>query len=269
MDVLRTYCTVLSLPEAVRRMRSGSLPARAACVTFDDGYANNLEVALPILDAKGLTATIFIAVEAIRRGIMWNDLIIEAVRVASGTLDLSVLNRDALDLSAAPERSSIIDALLNELKYLSLERRWEVALEFYRRNARADAPRLMLQQSQLAEVAARGHDVGAHTISHPILKGLSAEHARAEIGDSRQWLSEVVGTAPRSFAYPNGRPGRDFDASHVAMVRDAGFDLAVTTSWGCGTQRSDVYQLPRIAPSELSSGWVAARLARNYLLHAD
>jgi hypothetical protein len=52
-------------------------------------------------------------------------------------------------------------------------------------------------------------------------------------------------------------------------VRAAGFELAVSTSWGCATHRSDMYQLPRCTPWELSSRWFPARLAKNYLLHAD
>ena len=127
---------------------------------------------------------------------------------------------------------------------------------------------MMLRDAQVAELARRGHDVGAHTIKHPILKELSAERAREEITASGRWLTDVIGAAPKSFAYPNGRPGRDYDASHVAMVRDAGFELAVSTSWGCARRSSDVYQLPRCTPWELSSRWFPLRLAKNYAMRA-
>jgi peptidoglycan/xylan/chitin deacetylase (PgdA/CDA1 family) len=127
----------------------------------------------------------------------------------------------------------------------------------------------MLSDAQVAQIAARGHDVGAHTINHPILRELPPDEARAEITASRRWLAEVIGQAPRSFAYPNGRPNLDYDREHVAMVREAGFDLAVSTSWGCATRRSDKYQLPRCTSWELSSRWFPARLAKNYLMHAD
>ena len=52
------------------------------------------------------------------------------------------------------------------------------------------------------------------------------------------------------------------------MVREAGFELAVSTSWGCATRRADIYQLPRCTPWELSSKWFSMRLAKNYLLNA-
>jgi peptidoglycan/xylan/chitin deacetylase (PgdA/CDA1 family) len=263
MDVLKRYCTVLALPDAVARLKAGTLPARAASITFDDGYANNLDVALPILEQRGLTGTVFIAVEAIQRGIMWNDLVIEGVRAAGDTLDLSALDKPSRSL-AGVDRFALISELLMQLKYLPLERRWDLALRFHRDNSHRDPPRLMLREEQVAELARRGHDVGAHTIKHPILKELQAANAREEIAASGRWLHDVLGAAPRSFAYPNGRPGRDYDASHAAMVKEAGFELAVSTAWGCATGASDPYQLPRCTSWELSSRWFALRLARHY-----
>ncbi len=269
MDVVRKYCRVLPLPEAISRLRQGTLPARAACVTFDDGYENNLSVALPILEQRGMTATVFIAVDAIRSGIMWNDLIVEGVRAAAQAVDMSVLDQPPLEIHGAADRPRIIAELLNRLKYLPLEQRWNVATQFFAANSATEVPRLMLREEQVRELATRGHDVGAHTLSHPILKELSPERAGVEISESGRWLREVTGRAPRSFAYPNGRPNRDYDATHVAMVRAAGFELAVSTSWGCATRRSDMYQLPRCTSWELSSRWFPARLAKNYLMHAD
>jgi peptidoglycan/xylan/chitin deacetylase (PgdA/CDA1 family) len=268
VDVLRRYCRVLPLPEAIERLQSDTLPPCAACITFDDGYANNLAVALPILEQRGLTATVFIAVDAIRRGVMWNDLVIESVRAARSTIDLSPLGQPPLEFADAA-RAAVIADLLGRMKYLPLARRWQLALELFSKNARGDHPRLMLSDAEVAAMAARGHDVGAHTIHHPILRELPADEARAEIVESGRWLAEVTGKAPRSFAYPNGRPNRDYDRTHVEMVRAAGFDLAVSTSWGCATRRSDRYQLPRCTPWELSARGFAARLAKNYLMHAD
>jgi peptidoglycan/xylan/chitin deacetylase (PgdA/CDA1 family) len=265
MDILSTYCRVLPLPEAVRRLRSGELPPRAAAITFDDGYANNLDVALPILEARGMTATIFIAVDAIRRGIMWNDLVIEAVRAAERVVDTADSGLPPIDLATTP-RAAAVNLLLDKLKYLPLEQRWALASELQRVNARAAAPRLMLQETQISAIAQRGHDLGAHTVNHPILKELAPEEAEHEIRDSGRWLQEVTGRVPRSFAYPNGRPQRDYDASHAAMVKAAGFELAVSTAWGCAGSGSDVYQLPRCAPWAMESKLFPLRLAKLYML---
>ena len=58
-----------------------------------------------------------------------------------------------------------------------------------------------------------GFDIGAHTVNHPILATQSADEARFEVQASRDWVARVTGAAPVSFAYPNGRPGRDYDDS--------------------------------------------------------
>src|SRR6185436_8358647 len=79
MDVIRATCTVLPLSAAVEQLYSGSLPERATCITFDDGYANNLTMAAPILQARGLPATVFVATSFLNGGRMWNDTVIESV----------------------------------------------------------------------------------------------------------------------------------------------------------------------------------------------
>ena len=65
-------------------LERGSLPARALAITFDDGYADNATVALPILRRLGLPATFFVATGFLDGGRMWNDTVIEAVRGAPG-----------------------------------------------------------------------------------------------------------------------------------------------------------------------------------------
>ena len=71
---------VLPLDEAAARLEAGSLPPRAAAITFDDGYADNATVALPALQRAGLSATFFIATSFLDGGRMWNDTVIESVR---------------------------------------------------------------------------------------------------------------------------------------------------------------------------------------------
>jgi len=268
LDVLGYYCRILPLPEAVRRLREGTLPSRAVCITFDDGYENNLSVALPILEQRGMTATVFMAADAIDRGIMWNDLLIEAMRRAGASAGYREFGIAESPDPALPEAARII-RVLQQVRYEPLERRWEIAAAFYQKVAGGSMPRLMLTQSQVREINRRGHDVGAHTINHPILKGLGTEAAHREIAGSYAWVAEVTGRPPVSFAYPNGLPGRDYDESHAALAREAGFELAVSTRWGCATSRSNAYHLPRCSPWGVRSWTYPVRLARTYLLESD
>jgi hypothetical protein len=67
----------------------------------------------------------------------------------------------------------------------------------------------------------------------------------------------------RLFAYPNGKPGRDYSREHVDMVRELGFEAAVSTAWGVGHAASDPYQLPRFTPWDKTPGRFALRLLHN------
>ena len=69
----------------------------------------------------------------------------------------------------------------------------------------------------------------------------------------------------RNFAYPNGRPGTDYDDRHVAMVKDAGFASAVATRQGVALGEDDSYQLPRFGPWRESGARFGLRLARMFL----
>jgi peptidoglycan/xylan/chitin deacetylase (PgdA/CDA1 family) len=248
------YCHVLPVCEAVRMLREGSLPPRAACITFDDGYANNHDVAMPILLRRGLPATVFVTVDAVERGVMWNDLVIEAVRLRASRAN-----------AAVPE----IGAVLEKLKYLPLEDRWNAAAELYREAGGRSPPRLMMTPEMVRAMARAGFEIGAHTVNHPILKRQPPEEARREIELSHSWLTELLGVPPVSFAYPNGRPGRDFDQTHARMVQEAGFESAVSTEWGCASTRSNLFALPRLVLWDRTATRFWARLlgtyARSYL----
>ena len=87
---LRRWFNVIPLDEAVQALSRRELPARALAITFDDGYADNHEVALPILLKHGLPATFFIATGFLDGGRMWNDTVIESLRhCKAARLDLS------------------------------------------------------------------------------------------------------------------------------------------------------------------------------------
>ena len=101
MALLRRHCHPLPLRAAIAGLAEGSLPARAVAVTFDDGYADNASVALPILGRHGIPATFFITAGYLDGGRMWNDSIIETIRRATATsLDLTDLGLGRVELDS-------------------------------------------------------------------------------------------------------------------------------------------------------------------------
>ena len=83
MQVLSASFNVVDLGEAVSMLENRELPGGSVAVTFDDGYRNNFEQAMPILQKYGLPATFFVATGFLEDGCMWNDKIIEAIRACT------------------------------------------------------------------------------------------------------------------------------------------------------------------------------------------
>jgi peptidoglycan/xylan/chitin deacetylase (PgdA/CDA1 family) len=241
--------SILPLAEAVDRLYARTLPSAALSITFDDGYADNLVVAAPVLRKHNASATLFIATGYLDGGTMWNDVVIAAIRSATRPdIDLSGLRLGTFRLSSIEARRRAIDRILAELKYRPFAVR--------ERDARAilDIAGVQLPVSPMMTsdgvrgLSHLGIDIGAHTVSHPILARTSKEEAWREITESKQALERLSGRAVRLFAYPNGRPGDDYGIEHVTMVREAGFEAAVSTGWGAASPASDAMQLPRFTP---------------------
>jgi len=263
VDAIHATFNVLPLAEALALRSEGRLPPRAVSITFDDGYANNAEVALPILTRRGLRATFYIATGYLNGGRMWNDSVIEAVRLAS-RLDLTDLRLGNHLLPGVVERRKAIDEILEALKYRELDERVSIAAEIARRAGLAPESELMMSDDQVRKVAEAGMEIGAHTVSHPILTRIDRMAAKREIEESKRRLQQVTGVKVSTFAYPNGRPGKDYGREHVEIVRDAGYASAVTTAWGCVTSDASPYELPRISPWGATRFRYLLRIARSY-----
>jgi peptidoglycan/xylan/chitin deacetylase (PgdA/CDA1 family) len=121
----------------------------------------------------------------------------------------------------------------------------------------------MLTRDQVRDLCGAGVEIGAHTCGHPILASLNLPESDCEIRESKERLEELVPQDVRLFAYPNGRPGIDYHASHVAQVKRAGFLAACSTQSGVVSPTSDQWQLPRFTPWDTSP----ARFLGRLLLH--
>ncbi len=252
MGWVQRWFQVLPLATAVQQLAAGTLPARALAITFDDGYADNASQALPVLQHYGLCATCFVASGYLDGGRMWNDSVIESVRRTRHLqLDLREAQLGTFNLRTQAQRRHAIDTLLKAIKYLPGKVRLQAVDQVVQAADVLLPRRLMLHSEQLPLLQASGMHIGAHTVSHPILAQCDAAQAGWEIAHSKRMLEDRLGGEPVTlFAYPNGKPGTDFYASHVAMARAAGFTAAVSTAPGAAAVGSDLLQLPRYTPWE-------------------
>ena len=263
MELLANCFNVLPLHDAISALAAGSLPPRAVCITFDDGYRSIHDLALPVLKELDLPATVFVTTGHMESGNMWNDKIIEALRrMPDGELDLRKHGLNTYTLGKVDERKHVLHALIEKSKYLPSNARTVLVQELSELDKNVKAPSLMLTRQMVAKLAEEGIEIGGHTINHPILTRMDDDQARHEISACKQQLEEITGKPVRFFAYPNGKVGVDFDARHAQMVKEAGYAGAFTTAIGAATKEHDPDQMPRSRPWDKSQFMYALRLLR-------
>jgi len=249
MRMLAGNFEMISLEEALSRREAGRLNGRTISVTFDDGYADNYEVALPVLEEFKVPGTFFVASKFIDGGRMWNDSIIETFRrLPAGQCEVADEQPHVFDLGDWASRRDAADQMITAWKHLPPGQR-QTRVDKFSRNVPDLPADLMLSKSQLRALAdSPMATIGGHTRSHPILASLSDEQARREIEGGKDELEEWIQQDISLFAYPNGKAGRDFHAIHADIVREAGFSAAVTTDWGTLNASADCYLIPRFTP---------------------
>lgn len=264
---IKGWCNVLPLDHAVASLKAGTLPARAACITFDDGYADNFKVALPILQRHGLAATFFIATGFLDGGRMWNDSVIESIRLTQ----LPILRLDDLfgagfagvPVVTASEKSAAIGAIIGLVKYRPVSERASIIEQLAERSLARLPVDLMMTSTEVRAMRQAGMQIGAHTVSHPILARLDPLVARAEIGESKRVLEKLLDERVGLFAYPNGKPDADYNVQSASIVRELGFDAAFSTRWAASRADTDIFQIPRFTPWDRTRWRFGARMLAN------
>lgn len=231
--LLAETCHPIGWPELAASLRGAPLPPRPVLVTFDDGYRSLLELALPVLAEFSIPAVVFVTTGPIaERRLFWFD----ALARARG--------------EAAVERAKELP-----------EAGWRQVAAESAAPALPGDPCAPLTVEELQELAgAPGITIGGHTVGHPILSRLAGAAQEEEIAGGRRQLVEWTGSPVEPFAYPNGRPGLDYDADTVARVAAAGFTAAFSTRAGFAAGIGERHELQRFL---MLSGIPAAELAHN------
>lgn len=260
----------LPLDEAVERMQRGSLPSRAAAITFDDGYAEWFEHIVPLLSAHGVPATFFITSNQLgKKEPFWHERIAHAVAArAPGKLPtgfdwgrVEIGSRDA-------DIANTIVAVQEKLKYQPLAER-EAAIALLEDGIARNEAFRPFTAADIIRLRDAGFQIGGHSRNHPILSRCTPAEALDEIGGCKEELEGILRQPVTQFAYPNGRPGCDFRAEHIRLVRQAGYRLAVTTAPGAARATTDPFQLPRFTPWARSNWRSALQIIHNMRVKAD
>ena len=270
METLAEYFNVISLAEGVERLQAGTLAAGSVCITFDDGYRDNVDVALPILDALDLPATFFVATGYLGNGIMWNDVIIESMRKTSlQQLDLREFDFGIQAINTESQRIQVVDMLLGKWKYKTVKERDQLARRLQELAEVKLDQRIMMTEQEVKELSNAGMEIGGHTINHPILAVTELSEAIKQIRDCKRELETIINKPVRFFAYPNGRIGKDYLNEHLTAVKEAGYLAALTTNDGYISHDADLYELPRVSVNHTSKFKFGASLARGYVQYGS
>lgn len=240
---------VLPIEEALERLRDGTLPDRAAVLTFDDGTRNLATNAAPVLRDLGLPAAIFVVTAPMGTGeALWPDRLWLAFANTKETeIDLSSIGLGTPSLQGVAERGAACEAAVARLKtFPDAERLEHVDSLVAALGAEIDAyggPFQMLSWDEARELADGGLiSIYPHSATHPILSLCPDDKVRAEITESCAALERQLGRRPTVFAYPNG----DFDERAKEALRHNGVTWALATTKGFANADSDPLALPRI-----------------------
>lgn len=266
VQTMSEIAKVVPLEYAVNKMMRQKGDKPMCAITFDDGYPNWLSDVVPVLEELSLPATFFISSGQLSGHPLWNERIINAisftkkhsVTLESGSLKLKIENLE--ELRGRVEAGIVLD---KAMKYLPMNERMELIqqLESALNVEARRAPRMELED--IKAIHSKGFDIGSHSINHPILSLSHEKEARLEIEESKSELEAIISDRVNLFAYPNGQANKDYQAAHVEMVRQAGYEAAFTTEHGVASIGVDRYQIPRFTPWGPSREKVIAQSIRN------
>jgi peptidoglycan/xylan/chitin deacetylase (PgdA/CDA1 family) len=227
LELLQSLGRIVPLRDIARAKGNGLTVA----ITFDDGYADNVLAAAPLLEQHDAPATVFVVAAAVGspRAFWWDRL------AAVVGLPEYWQHWERLRVLRAPRIEEELEALA----------------------APATTEGRPLSEDELAGLGKGPLEIGAHTLTHPSLPALGPEEQRAEIAGSRERLEELTGRPLESFAYPYG----DYDRTTVRLVKRSGFRTACTIHENRLTRLSSPFLLPRFPVRDWPADELERRLA--------
>jgi peptidoglycan/xylan/chitin deacetylase (PgdA/CDA1 family) len=280
LDVLKQVATPVPLESLTGADARRRLPPRSVAVTFDDGYADFLHEAAPLLESKAVPATLFVTTGNLGtdREFWWDEL--ERLLLRPGTLpplleiqiggeehrwelcearhfsdeDARACRRTRSSTARAGTRHALFHSVYTRLfplaegerrRTLALLRAWTGDPGIHRADFRSLTP------GEVAAVSRSGLvEIGAHTVNHPALSAHSIAAQRAEILESKKTLEEILGHSVTSFSYPHG----EYTPDTLALAREANLRRACTVKTGRVTRHTPPLELPRFPVED----WTAA-----------
>jgi peptidoglycan/xylan/chitin deacetylase (PgdA/CDA1 family) len=236
-DLRRSGIELISLDEMHRRMTEGDFTRRFVCLTFDDGYRDNLQWAYPILKEAGVPFAVYVPTSfPDRLGELW-WLVLEAVISRNNRIGLVIDGHDRkFDCKTIAEKRALYDEIYWWLRSRPSEAEMRGILRnlaaYYHVDIAAFCEELCMTWTEIAQLASDPLvTIGAHTVNHPALAKLSKDAVRSEMDLSRSVIEAALSVRPEHLSYPYGDRG-SAAAREFEVAAELGFKTAVTTRPG-------------------------------------
>ena len=282
----------MPLSELVRDLPGKRLRPGSVCITFDDGYSDNLVNAKPLLEEFALPATFFLTSGYLQgtNDFWWDALerpFFRKERIPP-TLELA-LERGLLAFDFAGDTEYRQAAFAGHrqwrawdpplsLRHLAYHHLWQILHQLPSAtrdrlldtiqewaggaSAATDSTSRPLSAQQVRQLASgAGIEIGGHSVTHSSLALLDREAQQREIVDNKRRLEELLGRPMRHFSYPHG----EFSEDTVTLLKQAGYDSACTTQNVAVDRPADLFRLPRISVEDWSEDEFARRLKQRFV----
>jgi len=258
MELLARDFHPISLGDLVDNLASAKpLARRSVVVTFDDGYADNYEVAMPILNECGIPATFYVTVECLEsKKLPWPSRLRFAFRRTRQRQWTDGHHR-TWNLSEAATREQAYLAACDDCCQLS----GKVQEEFVNRIERelqasvpSNSGSLMMNYDKVRGLARHGHIVGSHTMTHPNMAYIKEHEAQQELSESKTRLEFQMQAPIRHFSYPCPALSPHWSERTVQQSHAAGYESGVTTNSGVTRPSDNPLRLKRIHPTKTVEG---------------
>jgi peptidoglycan/xylan/chitin deacetylase (PgdA/CDA1 family) len=283
LEIIRRYGVPLSLSELVERVHQQRVPQHGVVLTFDDGYLDNLETAKPLLAEYGIPATVFVTTGKLGRPreFWWDEL--EQIILGPATLPEELVltgagrtQRWVLGAATSADTRAVrfssrrgekgtrrgffrsVFEFLQPLPHADRDLLLAALADWARVRTTERETHRTISRAQLIELA-HGEliEIGAHTVTHPLLSVHPQDVQLREIHGSKEHLEDALRHPVTTFAFPHG----DFDERSVAIARDE-FSGSCTAEPGAVWNGSDPHRLPRWEVRNWDGDEFARRLNR-------
>jgi len=241
---------VVLLEDLVKSQDLFASKGRYATLSFDDGYKDNIAYAAPILEKYHCKASFYVVTDSIENNTLtWGHLfnyLLENTSLTTVTLpfDFLPVSLRSGNLTNQPDRLAFIRKLSVYLKTISHENRRMVMEKVTSLITDVKMPELMMSWDDLRELKAAGHQVGSHSVSHPILGSMSnVDDIRDELSRSAKMLEQNLGYFPSIIAYPMG----SYNATVKELSKEIGYQAGLTVNQDTYNPFSqDLFEIKRI-----------------------